>query len=90
MSQENPIDAALPLPNLDRQPMERRALMSVVIELDEGDDPPEVEYEAFTGRPPSELSAPQIRALLVESGEWTAVRARPFDRPPPIDAAPRA
>jgi phosphate transport system permease protein len=31
MSQENPIDAALPLPNLDRQPMERRALMSIIL-----------------------------------------------------------
>jgi phosphate transport system permease protein len=31
MSQENPIEAALPLPNLDRQPMERRALMSIIL-----------------------------------------------------------
>jgi phosphate transport system permease protein len=31
MSQENPIDTALPLPNLDRQPMERRALMSIIL-----------------------------------------------------------
>jgi phosphate transport system permease protein len=31
MSQENPVEAALPLPNLDRQPMERRALVSIIL-----------------------------------------------------------
>lgn len=31
MSQENPSEAALPLPNLDRQPMERRALVSIIL-----------------------------------------------------------
>lgn len=62
----------------------RRALQSVVIELSraerEGRGPDEVAYRAFTGRHPSGLAADDVRELLVESGLWTALRARPFGR----------
>ena len=62
----------------------RRALQSVVIELSraerEGRGPDEAAYRAFTGRHPSGLAADDVRALLLESGLWTAIRARPFGR----------
>ena len=62
----------------------RRALQSVVIELSraerEGRGPDETAYRAFTGRHPSGLAADDVRALLLESGLWTAIRARPFGR----------
>jgi Na+-transporting NADH:ubiquinone oxidoreductase subunit A len=62
---------------------ERRALESVVIELDEteragGHDC--VKFESFSGRPVSELSKEQAADLLLESGLWTAIRQRPFSR----------
>ena len=62
---------------------DRRALQSVVLRMDNtelsgGDDC--VSFDSFTSRHPSELSAQQVRDLLVESGLWTALRARPFGR----------
>ncbi len=67
---------------------ERRALRSVVIDLSDGErrgDPGADEFASFTnytGAAPDSLSADQIRALLVESGLWTAIRARPFSKVP--------
>ena len=62
----------------------RRALQSVVIELSraerEGRGPGEAAYGAFSGRHPAGMAADDVRELLVESGLWTALRARPFGR----------
>jgi Na+-transporting NADH:ubiquinone oxidoreductase subunit A len=62
---------------------DRRALQSVVIQLDSaelsGSDDC-VSFESYTGRHPKELSSNQVRDLLVESGRWTALRQRPFSR----------
>ena len=73
---------------------DKRALRSVVIELNEREragDPTDADFqpfEAFTGRPVAELSRDEVRALLVESGAWTGLRARPFSRVPPVDQVP--
>lgn len=61
----------------------KRALQSVVIEL--GDDEKagkaeSVDFDAFSGKDPQDLSGDDVRALLLESGLWTAMRARPFDK----------
>lgn len=61
----------------------RRALQSVVVELDDDElagKGETVRFEAFTGKPPAELSGEQVRELLRESGLWTALRGRPFGR----------
>ena len=58
---------------------DRRVLVSVVIELNERErsgETTEADHQAF------EADASAGRELLVESGMWTAVRARPFDRVP--------
>lgn len=72
---------------------DRRALQSVVIQLDAtelaGSDDC-VSFDAFAGRHPSELTADQVRALLLESGLWTALRARPFGKVPLADATPHS
>jgi Na+-transporting NADH:ubiquinone oxidoreductase subunit A len=57
----------------------RRALLSVVVELD-GDD--EQEFE--------EISEHRVREGLLSSGLWTAFRTRPYSRIPAADAAPAA
>ena len=72
---------------------ERRALQSVVVQLDRtelagGDDC--VAFESYTGLHPAELTKDRARSLLVESGLWTALRARPFGRVPAIDAQPHS
>jgi len=71
----------------------RRALQSIVIALssaERGDDPDAVEhenFESFRGSDPETLGASDIKALLVESGQWTALRKRPFAKvPSPADS----
>jgi Na+-transporting NADH:ubiquinone oxidoreductase subunit A len=63
---------------------DRRALQSVVIELSraerEGREPEQESYRAFSGRHPAGLSPAEVQELLVESGLWVALRARPFGR----------
>jgi len=75
----------------------KRALQSVVIELSAGElsgKPPASElatFASFAGRSVADLDADQIKALLVESGLWTALRTRPFGRvPSPEDDAPHS
>jgi Na+-transporting NADH:ubiquinone oxidoreductase subunit A len=59
---------------------ERRALVCVVIELDE--DEQEITFKTDTG------SAKEIRQTLLASGLWSAFRTRPFDKVPgPDDTA---
>ncbi|MCA9561492.1 MAG: Na(+)-translocating NADH-quinone reductase subunit A [Myxococcales bacterium] len=56
----------------------RRALQSVVIELD-GDGPDaQVAFEGLKGKSGEGLEGDALRALLSETGLWTALRARFF------------
>lgn len=63
---------------------EKRALQTVVIDLDEQQpsgapsEADQVTFESYTGNDPSGLSRDDIKALLLESGWWTAIRQRPF------------
>ena len=63
---------------------DRRALQSVVIEQSraerEGRDPETTTFPAYTGRHPSGMTGDEVRALLLESGQWIALRARPYSR----------
>ncbi len=74
----------------------RRALRSVVIELTPGefrDAPDEGEFERFThwrGDDPLALRGDALRALLVESGLWTAFRTRPYSHIPLPEDKPHA
>lgn len=74
----------------------KRALQSVVVDLSESEragTPSEDEiqpFEHFTDKPVGELDRAQVVSLLVESGLWTALRKRPFNKVPEIDATPHA
>lgn len=57
----------------------RRALLSLVIQLSSLEK--DVEFQSHAG---------DVRALLVESGLWTAFRTRPFSRVPSPDSMPHA
>ena len=62
---------------------ERRAFQSLVIELSAADRSgrgSQVRPSAFSGRHPSALGGDAVRELLLDSGLWTALRARPFSR----------
>jgi Na+-transporting NADH:ubiquinone oxidoreductase subunit A len=75
---------------------ERRMLQSIVIELSEGERAGEPRYdeyesfESFRSGDPGSLGAEAVEALLVESGMWTAIRARPFGKSPPLGSRPAA
>ena len=63
---------------------DRRSFQSIVIELSreerEGRGADAVRFGSFSGRHPSGLSDDDVRELLVDSGLWVSIRARPFSR----------
>lgn len=65
---------------------ERRALQSIVIELNEAEragatsETDFATFDTYTGKNPGDLTPDEIKALLIESGLWTSLRARPFGR----------
>ena len=58
---------------------EKRALQSVVIEVD-GDEA--VEFAKFDASELASVTAEQVEENLVASGQWTALRTRPFSKVP--------
>lgn len=67
---------------------ERRALVSIVIAVDEAAGA--VSFASHAGRPAAQLDGAAMRALMLESGLWTALRTRPFQRVAAPDAEPAA
>ena len=73
---------------------DRRALISFVIELNDREksgqltDEDFFPFAAYKGN--VDHSADELEALLVESGLWTALRERPFNRAPEIGTRPEA
>jgi Na+-transporting NADH:ubiquinone oxidoreductase subunit A len=65
----------------------RRVLQSVVIDKD-GDDA--VDFGALDAASAAALDADAVRAKLIESGQWTALRTRPFSKVPAIDGTAAA
>jgi Na+-transporting NADH:ubiquinone oxidoreductase subunit A len=58
---------------------ERRVLQAVVIEL-KGDE--QVTFEQFDSAKLKSLGREKVQDLLVESGQWTALRTRPYSKAP--------
>lgn len=75
---------------------ERRAFRSLVIDLDASDRSgragaaDQVRFESHSGKHPNQLGREEVQALLLESGEWTALRTRPFGRVPSKDTTPHS
>ncbi|NNF67763.1 MAG: Na(+)-translocating NADH-quinone reductase subunit A [Gammaproteobacteria bacterium] len=66
---------------------EKRVLQSVVIEL-EGSD--EKTFPVFDEGEIDGIDPAKLRQILVESGQWTAFRTRPFSRIPATDTVPNS
>jgi Na+-transporting NADH:ubiquinone oxidoreductase subunit A len=61
----------------------RRAFESLVITLSEAEQAgrgEQIDLASFTGRAPAALDREAVHGLLLESGLWTALRARPYSR----------
>jgi Na+-transporting NADH:ubiquinone oxidoreductase subunit A len=70
---------------------ERRALLSVVIDVGDDDGPAaQLAFPSRAGVDVRQPGADGVRALLLESGLWTALRARPFGHVADPAATPRA
>lgn len=67
---------------------EKRFMQSLVIEL--GDDPGDARFECFQRCTSGRLDGASARELLIESGEWTAIRTRPYGQAPAVDSTPSA
>lgn len=67
----------------------RRALQSVVIDLD-GADEHQTDFNKVTEADPRSLDAAAICNVLQESGLWTAFRSRPFSKVPQSSSKPGA
>jgi Na+-transporting NADH:ubiquinone oxidoreductase subunit A len=65
----------------------KRALLSVVIEL--GEDQAET-FESFAADKLSGLDSDIVRQQLIQSGLWTAIRTRPFNKAPAVDSSAKA
>jgi Na+-transporting NADH:ubiquinone oxidoreductase subunit A len=65
----------------------RRVLQSIVIEV-AGDDA--VTWDALDADAARALEADAVRERLVQSGQWTALRTRPFSKVPAADASAAA
>ena len=65
----------------------QRVLQSVVVDVD-GEDA--IGFKYFNPEELKSLSREQVVDNLVESGQWTAFRTRPFSKVPAIDALPKA
>ena len=64
---------------------EKRVLQSVVIELS-GDE--QITFESYSADQLNGLDREKVVATLVDSGQWVALRTRPFDKAPAIDSTP--
>lgn len=70
---------------------EMRAFQSLVIDVDAADGPDkQVPFASYRAAAPVDLDADAVRALLVESGLWTAFRTRPFSKVPAPASTPHA
>ncbi len=69
---------------------ERRALISVVIDVDAGDGPAQQVEFAGGGRGAAGTDVGAVRSLMRESGLWTALRQRPFGHVPAADGTAEA
>lgn len=65
-----------------------RKFLSMVIQLDGQDEA--VRFSHYTGEPAAALSADAVRALMIESGAWTYLRARPYNRVPEVGSTPES
>lgn len=66
---------------------DKRALQSVVIELD-GDEA--LAFEKFSADQLASIDSDKVRQQLIDSGQWTSLRTRPYSKVPGIDTTAHA
>ena len=64
---------------------EKRVLQSVVIEISGNES---IDFAKYSAEDLDKLTKEQVVENLVQSGQWVALRTRPFDKVPAIDSTP--
>ena len=67
---------------------DRRVFLSLVIDLDENEE--QLEFASYTPEALASLTRDKVVSNLVESGQWTSLRTRPYSKVPAIDAKPHS
>lgn len=67
---------------------DRRVFLSLVIDLD--DEEEQVEFTSYPPEALASLERDKVVSTLVDSGQWTALRTRPYSKVPAIDAVPHS
>ncbi len=65
----------------------KRKFEAIILKLD-GDE--ERIFQIPAGHGPEGLSGDDVRNVLVQSGLWTGLRTRPYDKIPPVDSWPNS
>ena len=65
---------------------ERRALQSVVIEINKDEE--SLEFKSFSENELNQATSDEVRDQLIVSGLWTSFRTRPYSKIPLIDSSP--
>lgn len=63
----------------------KRVLQSVVIEVDGSE---QITFDSFSDTELTSLDREKAKEVLIQSGQWTALRARPFSKVAAVDANP--
>jgi len=66
----------------------KRVFQSVVIDIDTGKDQDSTSFSKYQAGDVSSRSRAEVADLLLESGEWTALRTRPFNKVPAVGTTP--
>ena len=66
----------------------KRKFLSMVIALDGSDE--SVTFAHHTGESASAMDKDAVQALMVESGAWSTLRARPYNRCPEVGSTPES
>lgn len=67
---------------------EKRAFQSIEIEVASSEE--HVDFKAYQTKSPADYSLEETKALLIESGAWTSIRQRPFEKVADLTAKPSA
>ena len=66
----------------------KRVFQSIVIDMEEGDDDEAISFASYKAGDISDRSRAEVTDLLLESGEWTALRTRPYNKVPALGTTP--
>jgi len=66
----------------------KRVFQSIVIDMEEGGDGEAVSFASYKAGDISDRTRAEVTDLLLESGEWTALRTRPYNKVPALGTTP--